>query len=106
MIEKATEGKFSSDDILDLLKDKKAQLWVIVENKKIIAALVTTLENTWVRVLWSGGENYDHWPHAIKVIEQWAKSKGFERSIVVGRPGWKKKLPDYRQTAIVLEKVL
>lgn len=40
----------------------------------------------------------------IATIEQWARSIGCTRVTLQGRKGWARRLRDYRQTGIVLEK--
>lgn len=111
-IKKAVERneKFEPEDIKQLLLDRKAQLWVVVDNKQFIAAIITSIEHSatkkWVRVMWAGGSEIDKWLYAMDVIENWARSIGCHRSMVIGRNGWLKKLNGYSKTAVILEKAL
>lgn len=104
-----TSGNFELDDILALIEEKKAQLF-IVKDDELLSAWVTTIENSpshkWIRVMWAGGKDMDRWLHFRESIEQWAKSIGCEKMIVAGRPGWERKLNDYTRTSVILEKVL
>lgn len=97
------------DEILKQLESKKAQLFVF-KGEELLSAWVTTIEFSetckWLRVMWAGGKDMDRWLHYLESIEQWAKSIGCSRSIVYGRKGWVKKLKDYKQTAVILEKVI
>jgi hypothetical protein len=97
------------DDVLKLIEQQKAQLFVF-KDSELLAALVTTIESSgshkWLRVMWAGGKELDSWKHYLAALEQWAKSLGCDRSLIFGRRGWERKLKDYTRTAIILEKVL
>lgn len=103
-----TSDTFNINDILGLLKEKKAQLFVVAD-ERVEAAFITTVETSpsdkWVRVMWCGGNTLD-WLPDFGAVEQWAKDIGASRVVLYGRPGWKKKLPDYEQTAVILERKL
>lgn len=104
-----TSDSFSTDDILQLVEAQKAQLWLVVDGA-VKAAWITTIENSpskrWVRVMWCGGEDSDSWLPLFRGVENWAKSIGASKVVIYGRKGWIKKLPTYRQSAVVLEKEL
>jgi hypothetical protein len=51
-----------------------------------------------------GGTRLNEWKHLRTEIEEYAKHQGCDRVLVTGRPGWAVALPDYRTTAVVLEK--
>ena len=101
--------KFEIDDVFKLIEEKKAQLFIF-KDSELLSAWVTTIENSgshkWLRVMWAGGKEMEKWKHYLNSIEQWAKSLGCDRSVIYGRKGWAKVLPDYKQTAVILEKVL
>lgn len=109
-IDESTD-RFTTDDVLRLIEGRKAQLFIF-KNKEILAAWVTTIEDSgsskWLRVMWAGGMDLDEWLHYLTSIEQWAKSIGCSHSVVIGRPGWEKKIKDmgYRKTSVTLEKVI
>lgn len=104
-----TSDRFSVDDVLLLIESKKAQLFIF-RGEEILSAWVTSVENSpsqkWLRILWAGGKEMDKWFHFLYSIEQWAKSIGCEKVVVIGRVGWEKKLTDYRKTAVIFEKVI
>lgn len=104
-----TSDRYSVEDIRFLILDNKAQLWTVLD-ESIIAAFVTTIEHSgssfWVRIMWAGGERVDDWLPVFEQVEQWARSIGASKMVIYGRSGWKKKLPTYRQAAVVLEKEL
>lgn len=103
--------RFTTDDILKLIEEKKAQLFIF-RGFELVAAWVTTIEDSgsskWIRVMWAGGHGLDDWLHYLTSVEQWGKSLGCTHSVIVGREGWKKKLKDkgYKQTSVILEKVI
>lgn len=112
LIQKAidkTSDFFRVDDVRALVEAQKAQLWLVVD-KEPVAAWVTTVErspsNTRVRVMWCGGEDSDEWLPLFEGVENWARSIGASKLTIFGRKGWIKKLPTYRQAAVVLEKKL
>lgn len=104
-----TSDRFSIDDVISLIESKKAQLFIF-KDEEILSAWVTTVESSpsckWLRVMWAGGKDMDKWLHFLPSIEQWAKSIGCQKLVSIGRPGWEKKLPGYRKTAVILEKVI
>jgi hypothetical protein len=101
--------RFCLSDVLKLLEEKKAQLFVF-RDEEILGACVTTIESSrackWLRIMWAGGRDLDKWFHFLEPIEQWAKSIGCEKVVIIGRKGWEKKLNDYRKTSVILEKVI
>ena len=112
LIQKAidkTSDCFRVEDVRALIEAQRAQLWLVVDEIPK-AAWVTTIENSpsqrWVRVMWAGGEESDAWLPLFQGVEQWAKSIGASKVVIIGRKGWIKKLPTYRQAAVVLEKKL
>lgn len=101
--------RFELDDVLQLIEQQKAQLFVF-KDTELLSAWVTTIENSpsnkWIRVMWAGGKDMDKWLHFIDAIAQWGKSLGCKKMVITGRPGWEKKLPDFKKTSVVLEKVI
>lgn len=104
-----TSERFSVEDVLLLIESKKAQLF-ISRDDEILCAAVTTIENSpsrkWLRVMWAGGKDMEKWLHFLPSVEQWAKSIGCEKVVIIGRLGWEKKLKDYRKSSVILEKVI
>jgi hypothetical protein len=52
------------------------------------------------------GVDMKQWVHLLDHIEIWAMSEGCARIKTIARPGWKRKLKDYKCTHVQLEKVL
>lgn len=107
-IDKSSD-RFLIDDVLSLIESNKCQLFIFRDDE-ILSAWVTSVESspshTWLRVMWVGGKDLDKWFHFLQPLEQWAKSIGCEKVVVIGRCGWEKKLKDYKKTAVILEKVI
>lgn len=87
-----------------LIEAERAQLWT-TEN----AAIVTTIDEspTGFKELswWLAGGVYRDAEHLRPAIEAWAKGRGCQRAIMRGgRPGWAKRMPDYRRHAVVYTK--
>src|SRR5262245_16126988 len=87
----------------------RALLWIAIESVIEAVAVTYIMETEWRRyceIAACAGRKRENWLHLIKGIEQYARSTGCEATRIVGRQGWKRVLPDYRQTKIVLEKRL
>ena len=56
--------------------------------------------------IWAAGGSLDDLVRMEEQIEDWARAQGADRLTITGRPGWKKALPGYKQTAILLQKDL
>lgn len=87
-------------------------LWIVVENKQIVAAMTTEIcglldTDERVMVITScGGTLIKHWDQILAQAEKYAKSEACQRVRVYGRPGWARFLRNhgYRQPWIALEK--
>jgi len=87
-----------------------AQLWVIVDDVKIVASLATSLEATRdakfcvVRAI--GGTRMREWIHLIEDLESYARTEDCTAMRITGRKGWERVLKNYFQPFVVLEKRL
>lgn len=102
--------RIPSDLKLDLHRGHRV-LWLIIrEREEIIAAGITALFNLadgkMCKIEQFAGSNMPLWLDQRKVIEDYAKEQGCDRVMVEGRLGWIHMLPDYEQTAVILEKRL
>ena len=85
------------------------QLWSIYRRGRgEDGAVVTQLNNT-VRgreclVSLLGGRGLRNWLHLLAEIEDWARGQGCVAMCVMGRKGWKRVLPDFRETGVILTK--
>lgn len=87
-----------------------ALVWLAWNGESIEAAAATALIPTDAglvcAVLACGGKDMARWLPLLDQIEQWAKIEGCVRSRIVGRKGWLKALPAYREKHVVIEKEL
>lgn len=87
---------------------ERALLWVIIEDKKVLAAVVTQLEVTeWQKacvIVACGGTRMQDWLSLIKGIEKFAGAEGCDCVRLYGRKGWARMLPQYAQRHVILEK--
>lgn len=96
-------------DVVAALENGAAQLWLGIDDQ-VRCAVVTRLNQTargLVCEIWlMGGVDRRLWLHFLADIEQAAKAAGCVAVELIGRAGWARLLPDYKRTAVVLEKVL
>lgn len=87
----------------------RALLW-IVAGDSVECALVTRLETTqrskvcFICAL--GGAGAKQWLHLIGQLEAYAKAEGCDCIRWMGRKGWMRKLPQYREVGVVMERRL
>jgi hypothetical protein len=97
------------DDLLEQMKNGTRLLWLAVTaDAKIVAAMLTQIfpmrSGKALKMMECGGTELARWMHLHAQIEQYAKTEGCDRVLVVGRPGWRGVLRDYRVTSVTLEK--
>ncbi len=101
-----TDLGLASDLDTDVLSGR-ALLW-IVASERIECALVTRLEITqhskvcFICAL--GGAGAKSWLHLIEELETYAKAEGCNSIRWMGRRGWKRKLPKYREVGVIMER--
>jgi hypothetical protein len=90
--------------------DGDALLWVVADDLKIVAAIVTQLEKTETKkvctILACGGSNMRDWLHLIDKIENFARAEKCAAMRIFGREGWGAVLPSYMPKRVMLEKEL
>ncbi len=79
-------------------------LWIVIDQSKITAACVTSLVGDACEIVATSGTGVNNWVHLIEGIEKYARAEGQVRVRIIGRKGWARLLPDYKQTAVVLER--
>ena len=103
-----SEGELETDDILDLVTEGSMQLWIVAENKEIIAALVTQIitypQKRILRLVSLAGEDFDKFKHFLDIVESFAIQKDCTALELWGRKGWKKLLPEWNSEYIVYTK--
>jgi len=81
-------------------------LWIAWDGKEIKGAAVTGLVGDACEIIACAGDAMKTWVHLIADIEQYARNEGRKRMRIIGRRGWLRVLPEYKQTAVVLERAL
>ena len=103
-----SEGELETGDILDLVTEGSMQLWIVAENKEIIAALVTQIitypQKRILRLVSLAGEDFNKFKHFLDIVESFAIQKGCTALELWGRKGWKKLLPEWNSEYIVYTK--
>lgn len=95
-------GLHPVEEWIQRCRDDLAQLWRF-EDCWAITEIFQSKRGAVCHIVALAGE-FNH--QAIAEIEQWAKTIGCTLVHFTGRKGWERKLPDYKPTAIVMEKVI
>ena len=86
------------------------QLWIVTEDKEIIAALVTQVvsypQKKILRLISLAGEDFNKFNHFLDMVQSFAIKTGCTGLELWGRKGWKKLLPDWESNYIVYSKDL
>lgn len=97
--------EYGLDDVRAMMSRGEATFW---PGDK--AAIVTRIEQHPKRrdlVFWLAGGDLDELVNRMRpIIEQWGARMGCTRSLIVGRPGWERALPEYRPLARIIAKEL
>ena len=106
-----SEGEMEPDDYLETLTHGTMQLWVATEEKNITLAMVTQIipypQKKVLRVIAISGERFiEAHSQFNDVIETFALRVGCSSMELWGRKGWKKMLPDWKDSYIVFTKDL
>lgn len=111
-IERAMErggmGRF--EDVERDVLSANAYLWLAVESGSVLAAAVTQVtqqkDHRLCTIVACGGHGWERWGALIAGLENYARAESCRRMEIAGRPGWLKRLPDYRLAKIVIRKEL
>ena len=103
-----SEGELKTNDILNFVIEGDMQLWIVAENKEIIAALVTQIitypQKRILRLVSLAGEDFNKFKHFLDMVQSFAIQKGCTALELWGRKGWKKLLPEWNSEYIVYTK--
>ena len=94
---KTSKGKFNIDNIYDELLKEYYNLWIVMEDKEIIAAITTRFvvypTTKGLAMDWIGGKNINKWlPIAQEKLSQFAKESGCTHLEGFGRKAWQRVL--------------
>lgn len=99
-------GRFA-DVEADVL-GSNAWLWLAIENSVVLAAAVTKVTQEdgerLCTIVACAGHDWTKFGRLIGGLEDYARAEGCSAVEFCGRPGWMRRLPDYRVTKIVMRK--
>ena len=109
-VKEHTEGEFETDDYLEPLPHGDMHLWIATEQSDVKAAMVTQFaiypQKNMLRIISMAGEDFEEIRGFQDMIEAFAIKSGCSALEMWGRKGWKKLLPDWKDTYIVYTKDL
>jgi hypothetical protein len=117
LVKRATDRGFSDFSAIEAnVLDGMYLVWLAYEDRpqtamssgrlKIKGVAVTGLVGDACEIIAAAGSDIRSWLHLIERIEGYALIEGRKRMRIIGRQGWKRLLPDYKQQAVVLERKL
>jgi hypothetical protein len=108
-IGRVKDAPWSLGDVRLSLMEAKAQAWGMRCGSDVLGFWITRIDNTYTHkygLVWiTAGDGIDvGLPAYRETIEPWFWSQGCEWIEFQGRKGWKRMLPDYEETAVILRK--
>ena len=105
-----TEGELESDDYIEPLDSGEMQLWIATEDSKVHSAMVTQIipypQKKVLRIISIAGSEFDRLYAYKDMVESFALQTGCTALEMWGRKGWKKLLPDWKDSYVVFTKDL
>jgi hypothetical protein len=104
---KAKEHRWNAEDILNLIMDRKLQLFVVEEDNQLISVVITEVlvypRCKELNVFMWCGEMHNGWEDHFEQLALWAKAMGCSTMSATARRGFLKAMPvwDERQTYVV-----
>jgi len=93
-------------DLFEALWNADMQLWVGIENEKIICAMTTRIDThehgKVATILHVGGRFEKEFTEYLPRLKQWAKASGADYLRLIGRPAWSRKLKEHFETNFVM----
>jgi hypothetical protein len=100
--------RYTAKDICDRLADGRMQLWAAEFDDAVTTAAITQVITypscKAMNIFAVAGKGYGLWEDWIAEVCAWAKTTGCRYVEIQGREGWKKLLPGFRETGIILIK--
>ena len=94
-----SEGELEPDDFFDSLTDGDMQLWLAIENKEIIACMISQFatypQKRVLRIIFISGDGMDRWIENFPMVENFALMNGCTFLEVWGRKAWVKILKEW-----------
>ncbi len=107
-MERGGMGRFA--DVERDVLSANAYLWLAIESGAVLAAAVTQVtqakDHRLCTIVACGGCDWARWGTLIEGLEAYARAENCRRIEIAGRPGWLRRLPDYRLARIVIRKEL
>jgi hypothetical protein len=107
-MERGGLGRF--EDVERDVLSANAFLWLAIESGSVLAAAVTQVtqqnDHRLCVIVACGGHDWKKFGGLIAGLEAYARAEGCRRMEIAGRPGWLRRLPDYRLAKIVIRKEL
>jgi hypothetical protein len=107
-MERGGLGRF--EDVERDVLSVNAYLWLAIESGSVLAAAVTQVtqakDHRLCTIVACGGHDWKKFGRLIAGLETYARAEGCRRMEIAGRPGWLRRLPDYRLAKIVIRKEL
>lgn len=104
-----SHGRINIEDLRALIDEGQVYLWVAIKGGQIICAaaleFVQYPQKRACRLISVAGGTRNEWLHHRLSIDQWARDNDCDTIELVGRPGWRKVLPDWKYS-VLLEKDL
>lgn len=98
------------EGILDEVEQEHAQLWCVLSDQEWCSVIVTRILHfdscDVFRVQLCGGEQLHSWKHLMPDLEGHARDLGCSMIEILGRRGWGRVFPEYRERSILMEKEL
>ena len=92
------------------VSDGDALLWIATDGEQILGVIATQLKivnrDKICEILACGGAEMSRWIGFLPRIEEFAKAEGCSAVRFLGRKGWLRALPSYRQIGVIAEKEL
>lgn len=89
-------------DVLGLLKSGDAQLWT--DREAAVVTEIVIYPRKKVLRAWLASGKYEGIRRIEDRVIPWAKDYGCQEIQIVGRLGWRRRLKDYRESAVTMTK--
>ena len=105
-----TEGELETDDYIEPLNNGEMQLWIASEDSKVHSAMITQIvpypQKKVLRIISLAGSEFSRVYQHLDMVESFALRTGCTALEMWGRKGWKKLLPEWKDSYIVFTKDL